>query len=202
ILKPMGTIEAPQEAYMNGAFMKGFTEGYNTMDALASLVFGIIVINAVRSMGVTSTRGVLVATAKSGIVAIVFLGIIYVGIAYLGATSTKAFGLFETGGPALSSAASHYFGMAGTIMLTIVIILACLTTSIGLMTACGEYFHSRIPKVSYIVFVTFFKTLTCAVANFASANITNYSIHVLMFHYPFAIVLIRLAFLSPVFHHS
>src|SRR5690625_838676 len=66
IINPMGTIEEPQEAYMNGAFMKGFTEGYNTMDALASLVFGIIVINAVRAMGVTSTRGVLAATAKSG----------------------------------------------------------------------------------------------------------------------------------------
>ena len=37
----------------SGAFMKGFTEGYNTMDALASLVFGIIVINVLRSMGVT-----------------------------------------------------------------------------------------------------------------------------------------------------
>src|SRR5699024_10593881 len=97
ILKPMGAIEAPQEAYMNG-----FTVGYNMIDVLSFLVFGIIVINAVRSMGVTSTRGVLAATAKSGIVAIVFLGIIYVGIAYLGATSTEAFGLFETGGPALS----------------------------------------------------------------------------------------------------
>ncbi|HLR41511.1 MAG TPA: branched-chain amino acid transport system II carrier protein [Virgibacillus sp.] len=202
ILKPMGAIEAPQEAYMNGAFMKGFTEGYNTMDALASLVFGIIVINAVRSMGVTSTRGVLAATAKSGIVAIVFLGIIYVGIAYLGATSTEAFGLFETGGPALSSAASHYFGMAGTIMLTIVIILACLTTSIGLMTACGEYFHTLIPKVSYKVFVTFFTTLTFVVANVGLENIINYSIPVLMFLYPLAIVLMLLAFLSPLFHHS
>ena len=90
IVKPMGSIEAPQEAYASGAFMKGFLEGYNTMDALASLVFGIIVINAVRSMGVTSTSGVLSATVKSGIVAIVFLGIIYVGIAYLGATSTES----------------------------------------------------------------------------------------------------------------
>src|SRR5699024_11065314 len=113
----------------------------------------------------------LVATAKSGIVAIVFLGIIYVGIAYLGATSTKAFGLFETGGPALSSAASHYFGMAGTMMVTSVISLACLTKSIGLRIACGEYFHSLIPKVSYKVFVTFFTTLTFAVANFGLANI-------------------------------
>lgn len=202
IIKPMGSIEAPQDVYASGAFMKGFTEGYNTMDALASLVFGIIVINAVRAMGVTSTRGVLAATAKSGVVATIFLGIIYVGIAYLGATSTEAFGLFETGGPALSSAASHYFGMAGTILLTIVIILACLTTSIGLMTACGEYFHTLFPKISYKLFVTFFTTLTFVVANFGLANIINYSTPVLMFLYPLAIVLILLAFLSPLFHHA
>lgn len=202
IVKPMGSIEAPQEAYANGPFMKGFTEGYNTMDALASLVFGIIVINAIRAMGVNSTRGVLSATAKSGTVAIIFLGIIYVGIAYLGATSTQKFGLFETGGPVLGSAASYYFGMAGTIMLSVVILLACLTTSIGLMTACGEYFHTLFPKISYKIFVTFFTVLTFVIANFGLANIINYSIPVLMFLYPLAIVLMLLTIISPLFNHS
>src|SRR5699024_6619111 len=181
IINPMGSIEAPQEAYKSGAFLNGFLEGYNTMDALASLVFGIIVINAIRSFGVKSTQGVLAATAKSGIVAVLFLGIIYTGIAYLGATSTEVFGLFETGGPVLGNAASHYFGLAGTMMLSIIIILACLTTSIGLMTSCGEYFHSLFPKVSYKVFVTFFTTLTFIIANFGLTNIINYSVPVLMF---------------------
>ncbi|MCM3455677.1 branched-chain amino acid transport system II carrier protein [Heyndrickxia oleronia] len=202
IVKPMGSIEAPQEAYQNGAFMKGFTEGYNTMDALASLVFGIIVINSIRALGVKTTRGVLGATVKSGTVAIVFLGVIYVGIAYLGATSTERFGLFDTGGPVLGSAASHYFGMTGTVMLSVVILLACLTTSIGLMTACGEYFHTLFPKVSYKLFVTLFTTATFIIANFGLANIINYSIPVLMFLYPLAIVLMLLTFLSPLFNHS
>lgn len=202
IIKPMGAIEAPLDEYAGGAFMKGFTEGYNTMDALASLVFGIIVINAVRALGVKSTRGLLAATAKSGIVAIAFLAILYTGIAYLGATSTEAFGLFETGGPVLGSAASYYFGMTGSIMLTIIIILACLTTSIGLMTACGEYFHTLFSKISYKIFVTFFTTMTFIVANFGLANIINYATPVLMFLYPLAIVLMLLTFLSPLFNHA
>src|SRR5699024_9575715 len=92
--------------------------------------------------------------------------------------------------------------MAGTIMLTIVIMLACLTTSIGLMAACGEYFHTLIRKVSCTVFVTFFTTLTFVVANFRLANIINSSIPVLMFLYQLAIVLMLVAFLSPLFHHS
>ncbi|WP_121612936.1 branched-chain amino acid transport system II carrier protein [Mesobacillus foraminis] len=202
IINPVGSVQAPQDAYASGAFMKGFTEGYNTMDALASLVFGIIVINAVRSMGVTTKKGILLATAKSGMVATIFLGIIYVGIAYLGATSTGTFGLQETGGPVLSEASSYYFGRFGTMMLTIIITLACLTTSIGLMSACGEYFHTLVPKISYKKFVLFFSALSFIVANFGLANIINFSIPVLMLLYPLAIVLMLLTFLSPLFNDS
>jgi len=202
IVKPVGSIGAPQESYANGAFMKGLMEGYNTMDALASLVFGIIVINAIRSMGVTSTRGILLASAKSGIVAIVFLGIIYVGIAYLGATSTEAFGLFDNGGPVLEKAASYYFGLLGKVMLSIIIILACLTTSIGLMTACGEYFHTLFSKISYKMWVVFFSAVSFVVANFGLSNIIHFSIPVLMLLYPLAVALMLLTFLSKLFNHS
>lgn len=202
IVKPMGSIEAPQEAYASGAFMKGFLEGYNTMDALASLVFGIIVINAVRSMGVTSTSGILAATVKSGIVAIVFLGIIYVGIAYLGATSTGVLGIMENGGPVLGETATYYFGTLGTVMLSVVIILACLTTSIGLITACGEYFNTLIPKISYKMWAIIFSLVSFVIANFGLANIINFSIPVLMFLYPLAIVLMLLTFMSKLFSHS
>ncbi|MFS0644523.1 branched-chain amino acid transport system II carrier protein [Siminovitchia sp. 179-K 8D1 HS] len=202
IVNPIGPIDSPQGAYTSDAFVKGFMEGYNTMDALASLVFGIIVINAIRSIGVTSKAGVLSATVKSGVVATFFLAIIYVGIAYLGATTTKAFGLFDTGGPVLSQASSYYFGTFGSVMLAIIIILACLTTSIGLITACGEYFHTLLPNVSYKLFVIFFSLLSFTVANFGLANIINYSIPILMFLYPLAIVLMLLTFLSPLFNHA
>lgn len=202
IVKPMGSIGSPQEAYASGAFMKGFTEGYNTMDALASLVFGIIVINVIRSMGVTNKRGILAATAKSGAIATAFLAILYVGIAYLGATSTSVLGFLDTGGPVLSGASSYYLGSFGLVMLAVIILLACLTTAIGLMTACGEYFHTLMPKVSYKMFVTIFTTFCFVVANFGLENIITYSIPVLMLLYPLAIALMLLTFLSPLFNHS
>ena len=202
VIKPMGGFGEPQGSYVDKAFMTGFTEGYNTMDALASLVFGIIVITAIRSMGVTSTKGIITATAKAGGVAIFFLGVIYAGIAYLGATSTELFGLFDNGGPVLSSASEHYFGSFGAVLLSLVIFLACLTTSIGLTTACGEYFHTLMPKISYKAFVIFFSVFTCIIANFGLSNIITYSIPVLMLLYPLAIVLILLTFLSPFFNHA
>ncbi|MFS0689186.1 branched-chain amino acid transport system II carrier protein [Sporosarcina sp. 179-K 8C2 HS] len=201
-INPMGAIQSPVDAYANGAFMKGFMEGYNTMDALASLVFGIIVINVIRSMGVTDNVQILSATMKTGFVAAGFLALLYVGIAYLGATTTEKFGLLDTGGPVLSGAAAHYFGTFGSVMLAVIIILACLTTSIGLMTACGEYFNTIIPKVSYKAFVTIFTTFCFIVANFGLANIITYSIPVLMFLYPLAVVLMLLTFTSPLFNHS
>jgi LIVCS family branched-chain amino acid:cation transporter len=182
--------------------MKGFTEGYNTMDALASLVFGIIVINTIRKMGVTSKRGILLATVKSGGIAILLLGIVYVGIAYLGATSTQLLGIFDSGGPVLSGTASHYFGSFGMILMAVIIFLACLTTSIGVTMACGEYFNSLFPKISYKFYIVIFSVFSLVVSNIGLSNIITYSIPVLMFIYPLAIVLMLLTFASPLFKHA
>ena len=202
IVRPMGSPEAPQEAYAGGAFLKGFTEGYNTMDALASLVFGIIVIATVRKLGVNSSKGILSATLKSGVVAAALLAIVYTGIAYLGATSTSTLGILDTGGPVLSGASSHYFGTFGTSLLAVIITLACLTTAIGLTVANAEYFHKLTPKISYKTYVVIFSVFSLVVTNAGLANIITYSIPVLMFLYPLAIVLIILAFLSPLFKHD
>ncbi|MDQ0430710.1 LIVCS family branched-chain amino acid:cation transporter [Planomicrobium stackebrandtii] len=201
-VNPMGGQEAPQPAYTSGAFFTGFTEGYNTMDALASLVFGIIVISAVRKLGVNSPKGVLMATLKSGVVAAALLAIVYTGIAYLGSTSTGALGLMETGGPVLSGASEYYFGTFGATLLAVIIILACLTTAIGLTVANAEFFHKLTPKISYKTYVVIFSVFSLVVTNAGLANIITYSIPVLMFLYPLAIVLIMLAFLSPLFRHA
>ncbi|WP_243298442.1 branched-chain amino acid transport system II carrier protein [Bacillus litorisediminis] len=202
VINPMGNAGVPQDSYANGAFVKGFLEGYNTMDALASLVFGIIVINAIRSLGITEKGEILRATAKSGFIATGLLALIYVGIAYLGSTTVETLGLFDTGGPVLSGAASYYFGTFGSVMLAVLIILACLTTAIGLITANAQYFHTLFPRFSYKTLVVFFTLLTFVIANFGLANIITYSIPVLMFLYPLAIVLMLLTFLSPLFNHA
>lgn len=202
VTNPMGSIGTPQVGYesTNEAFISGFLEGYNTMDALASLVFAIIVIGVIKSMGITNQKEIFKATAKSGIIAISLLGIIYVGIMYLGATSVSLLGIFETGGPVLNGTASHYFGTFGAIILAVVIILACLTTAIGLIIANAEYFHTIFPRINYKTFVVIFATATFIIANFGLENIIKFSIPMLMFLYPLAIVIIMLAFTSKLFN--
>src|SRR5699024_12190889 len=113
--------------------------------------------------------------------------VIYVGIAYLGATSTQTFGIFENGGPVLSSASSYYFGAFGTVLLAIVITLACLTTAIGLVTGCAEYFQTLLPKFSYKTLVVFFDMFIFVFANFCLNNIIIYAVHVFIFYYTFSI---------------
>ncbi|GIO23360.1 branched-chain amino acid transport system II carrier protein [Oceanobacillus sp. J11TS1] len=199
---PMGSIQSPDETYQSSAFFTGFLEGYNTMDALAALVFGIIIINVIKGFGITNNNQILSAVTKIGLMSTALLVIIYVGISYLGATSVVELGVFDNGGPVLSGAASHYFGTFGGILLAAIIILACLTTAIGLITANAEYFHSLFPALAYKPLVFFFSILTFVIANFGLENIITFSTPVLMFLYPLAMVLVLLTFVSPFFNHS
>ena len=98
LLSPMGSFVEPAGNYINEAFMTGFKEGYNTMDALASLAFGIIVINAIKRIGVTDKKEIAKATLKSGVFAMALMMLIYGLIAYMGASSVTTIGTFDNGG--------------------------------------------------------------------------------------------------------
>ncbi|WP_036097767.1 branched-chain amino acid transport system II carrier protein [Listeria floridensis] len=199
LVKPLGEQTEPLKDYAVSPFTTGFLEGYNTMDALASLVFGIIVINAIRASGAKSKRDIAFACLKSGLIAVGCLAVVYVFVAYIGSMSVTKLGLFDNGGPVLSGAASFYFGQLGKVLLAFIIALACLTTSIGLITACASYFQKLYPKIRYGAYVTIFSAFACLVANVGLANLIEFSVPVLMMIYPLTIVLILLTFLNPLF---
>lgn len=92
LINPIGSpaqIE-PDAAYASGAFFTGFLEGYNTMDALASLAFGIIVVEAIRSLGVTDPGAVAASTIRAGVLSGLLMAVIYVVITLAGAQSPGA----------------------------------------------------------------------------------------------------------------
>ncbi|WP_160725227.1 branched-chain amino acid transport system II carrier protein [Bacillus sp. USDA818B3_A] len=202
LVKPMGSFDKPTGDYSGLAFITGFKEGYNTMDALASLAFGIVVINAIKGQGITDTKTIAKATWKSGIFAMALMMLIYGLITYMGASSVSAIGTFDNGGLIFAKVAQHYFGSFGAILLAIIIVLACLKTSIGLITSCSEFFNSVFPKVSYKMFVLILCLVSFIIANFGLNNIIQYAVPVLMLLYPLAIVLILLALCSPLFKHK
>lgn len=199
VFSPMGSFVEPSLSYVNEAFMTGFKEGYNTMDALASLAFGIIVINAIKRLGITDKKEIAKATWKSGVFAMALMVLIYGLIMYMGASSVTEIGTFENGGQIFAAVADHYFGSYGAILLAIIIVLACLKTSIGLITACGEFFHEVFPKISYKAFVVILCAVSFAIANVGLSNIITFAVPVLMFLYPLAIILILLGLAAPLF---
>lgn len=202
IVRPMGHFQQPMDDYIDTAFMTGFKEGYNTMDALASLAFGIVVINAIKSAGITDRKEIAKATWTSGIFAMALMMLIYGLITYMGASSMEAVGPYENGGLIFAAIADHYFGSFGAILLAIIIVLACLKTSIGLITSCSEFFHEVFPNISYKWFVFILCLVSFTIANFGLTNIIQYAIPVLMFLYPLAIVLILLALGSSLFKNK
>ncbi len=203
-IKPMGDIAALpiQESYQQNPIFKGFTEGYNTMDVLASLAFGIIVVNTIKNLGVTNTTDIAKDTFKAGFISLVLMSIIYGSLAYLGATSLNQFPLSENGGIALAQISTYYFGSLGSILLAIIVTIACLKTAIGLISACAEMFNELFPGISYRHFVHLFSLISMLIANVGLTSIIKISVPVLMFLYPLAITLVILAFLSPLFHHK
>ncbi|WP_082233098.1 branched-chain amino acid transport system II carrier protein [Halobacillus massiliensis] len=202
LVQPMGSFQEPIGDYSSLAFMTGFTEGYNTMDALGSLALGIVVIHAIKQQGITDTKMIASATWKSGMFAMGLMMLIYGLITYMGASSVAAVGTFSNGGQIFAAVAQNYFGAFGAILLAIIIVLACLKTSIGLIMACSEFFHSIVPKVSYKSFVFWLCAVSFGVANFGLTNIIQFALPVLMFLYPLAIVLIFLGLFSSLFAHK
>ena len=176
-------------------------EGYNTMDALASLAFGIIVVRTIRGLGVEKDSDVAAVTVRSGVYSCAFMAFIYVVITIVG---TQSRGLFETsqnGGIALAEISTHYLGYAGLFVLAATVTLACLKTSVGLITSCSETFSAIFPKgPAYRVWVVIFSAASFLFANLGlGIPMIAYSIPVLMFLYPLAITLPLMALFGKVF---
>ena len=193
----------PEGTYLNQAFSTGFLEGYNTMDALASLAFGIVVVNVIKDLGVSDSNDIAKSTAKAGIFSCLIMATIYVAVTIVG---TQSKGLFQTsinGGIALAQIAKYYLGNAGLFVLASTVILACLKTSIGLITSCGETFASIFPKgPSYKSWIIIFSASSFLFSNFGLNSIISYSLPVLMFLYPLAITLIFLSLFGHFFDYD
>jgi LIVCS family branched-chain amino acid:cation transporter len=88
---------------------------------------------------------------------------------------------------------NHLFGSYGTLLLGIAITAACLTTSVGIVAACGEYFSSLLPKLSYQKVIFIFCVLAFMVANLGLTQLNALALPILIAIYPIGIVLIVLS---------
>lgn len=205
LIRPIGSASTviPQEAYQSRAFFKGFLEGYNTMDAIAGLAFGIVVVDSIKRLGVTDPDSIAGNTVRSGIFGCVIMGLIYIVLTLIGAQSRAVYDLCVDGGEALNLIAKHYFGDFGAVILAVIVTLACLKTAVGLITSCGEAFLSMFPNgPAYTVWAIGFCVVSFLIATMGLSAIIDCSLPVLMFLYPLSITLILLAMFGKFFDHD
>ena len=195
LLRPMGDPAAlePTGAYVHMSFFQGILDGYNTMDAPAALAFGIVLISAIRNLGVQSPRAISGNTVKAGCLSTLLMAAIYCLLTVVGAQSRAVYGLCADGGEVLYRIGTHYFGTLGGVLLGITATLACLKTAIGLITSCAATFVELFPKsLSYRAYAILFCLFSFGIANFGLNRIIDFSLPVLMFLYPLTITLILL----------
>ncbi|WP_419720190.1 branched-chain amino acid transport system II carrier protein [Oceanobacillus massiliensis] len=190
-------LSAPAEKYSVTPFFTGFMEGYLTMDAIAALAFGIIVVKAFKERGITSRRELVKATLKAGLIAAIGLIIVYTLLGWIGTKMATAES-FSNGGEVLSSTASIIFGNFGALLLGSIVLLACFSTSVGLVVASGEFF-TKITKIPYKWIILITTLVSYLIANQGLNTIIGISVPVLGFLYPIVIVLVLLTFIGRLF---
>ncbi|MDO4665024.1 MAG: branched-chain amino acid transport system II carrier protein [Actinomycetaceae bacterium] len=153
----------PVAPYDKHPLPNGILQGYFTMDAIASFVFGGIVIATLRNNGFTERGRLFGGTVIVGVIAAALLAIVYLGLANVGARVGDP--SFKNGAEALGAAAGQIFGGAGQTVFGLIVILACLTTAVGLVGASAHFFCSIFPKITRPTMVMIHIFIATAFAN-------------------------------------
>ena len=190
---PAGTVGVATPEYVAAPFSQGFVNGYLTMDTLGALVFGIVIVNAIRSRGIDSPRLITRYAIIAGLIAGVGLALVYISLFRLGAGSHEIAVGASNGAAVLHAYVQHTFGSLGSGFLAVLISLACLVTAVGLTCACAEYF-SRVLPLSYKTLVVMLALFSLVVSNLGLTKLIAFSIPVLTAIYPPCIVLVALSF--------
>ncbi len=185
-------VTPAQNSYRDSAFVTGFLEGYNTMDAIAALNFGLVIATTLHTLHVSEKKDIMHYTIRAGIAAGSILAIIYGMLSFMGMQSSGVYELQDNGAWTLRCIVKQVFGNPGAIMLAAIFTLACLTTCVGLITSISQYFSTLIPKIGYRYWVFIIVGFSFAVCNLGLTTILSISVPILNAIYPVAITLIAL----------
>lgn len=194
VLAPPAGYGEPIGVYAQSPVLQGFLGGYQTMDAIAALNFGLVIAMNINNRGVTERSAVVKEiTYAGGIASLLFLAV-YGAIAHVGAVAGGAYGELADGTAALTAITHDLFGNVGIVLLGLIFLLACLNTCIGLIACCSECFSQILPRFSQRQWAFFFAFISMVISNVGLSTILSLSVPVLGMLYPPALVLILLSF--------
>jgi len=194
IINPEGSIGESGGDFAQTPLISGVLEGYFTMDLVAALAFSVVIVQSFKLNGVNNQKLLVKNVVKAGFISAILLLIIYFALAYVGATTDQAG--FKDGTDILTFNSLRVFGTFGNLIFGVIVILACLTTCIGLVNACSAFAMKKLPKISYKVFVLIFSLLGFLVSTLGLELILEIAVPLLTFIYPTSIVLVLISLLS------
>lgn len=183
-------IAQPQILYADMPLLQGFVDGYQTMDTIAALNFGLVIATALRSFGLQDKKSVIGHTVLAGIFAGTILSGVYVMLTYMGMCSSGVYPVQGNGAWTLRNIVYQLFGDFGAILLAAIFTLACLTTCVGLINSISQYFSTLFRKISYRKWVFIIVGVSFLICNLGLSAILSISVPVLNAIYPISIVLI------------
>ncbi len=197
--------QSPQPPYDHAALTAGFLEGYLTMDSIAALAFGILVISALRSHNNRPTSGddeqqsILSRAIIVSLIAGALLSAVYIGLGLIGLHTTEH---FDDGAVMLAQAAHEVLGPYGQLAFGLTVLLACMTTAVGLLAATSEFFHRLIPGVSYRAWLCAFSFISFAIASLGLSAVLQIAAPIIAFIYPIVITLVLATLSGRIFKAS
>ncbi|WP_273745650.1 branched-chain amino acid transport system II carrier protein [Morganella morganii] len=191
---PLSPINEPINQYVDFAFFSGIVDGYQTMDVLSAMAFGGIVARALASRGITSPQEVVVITIKAGLIAVCLLAALYICLFYLGATSDMVSQTATNGGQIFSRYVDVLYGALGTWLMCGIVLLASMTTFVGVTSACADFFATFNRRLDYRFWVVVSTLLTTIVSTFGLDTLLRVTIPVLLLIYPTTVALVFLQF--------
>lgn len=187
IISPIDAIESTGAT---SVLSSSFLEGYQTMDALAALLFAAIVSGNIIAKGYKQ-KDLVPMTIKAGVVAAIGLAFVYGGLTFIGAQTATAAPADATKTTLLLFISKNILGNVGPAIIGIAMGLACLTTSIGLISA-GASFFTEISKgkLPYKVNALIISVISIGIGSLGVDHIVKISGPILNILYPVAITLI------------
>ena len=171
IFQPMGAIGGGLQESGQEAFLSAFLTGYNTGDVGTGIICAGIFIAAFREKGYTGKEEY--KKMMFGIIVIGFflLFIVYGGLAYLGAQGGSDYPADVDTTYLLTDLVRRLAGSGGSIVLSLAVIFACLTTAVGMIATTGqwgeEWTKGKIPYkwASLIITIAIFLVSSTGVSN-------------------------------------
>ena len=195
VVSPLGPVV--EEPMIEGVVAEGIAQGYQTMDAFAAIALASVLIVSMNEKGYTETSDKLKAIIKAGALACVGLALVYGGLCYLGATVSTFNDVNAVQTQVIVNITQGLLGNVGKTVLAVAVALACLTTSIGLTSATGQYFANLTKgKISYGKIVLAVCIFSACMASIGVGAIIKFASPILSIVYPPTIVLIVLAFFT------